>query len=162
MCLCIPDECGANGPHHRRECTPAAVATCSDGSPCEASGTPCSCLPCPILQVQEMYAQALMDDPSVFDYDGVYDAMQQQREKQQEVKQAAKQSRCASAVAPCSKCPPRPATCSDVLLRPHLFRQNVLPQCCVLHSPPASTSCHADAATTLYLCATQRTDTSRH
>lgn len=44
--------------------------------------------------MQEIYAQALMDDPSVFDYDGVYDKMQEQRSAAQETKQAAKQSRC--------------------------------------------------------------------
>lgn len=30
-----------------------------------------------LLQVQEMYAAALAEDPSVFDYDGVYDKLQQ-------------------------------------------------------------------------------------
>lgn len=29
------------------------------------------------MQVQQMYEQALTEDPSVFDYDGVYDSMQQ-------------------------------------------------------------------------------------
>jgi len=31
------------------------------------------------LQVQEMYAAALTEDPTVFDYDGVYDSIQEQK-----------------------------------------------------------------------------------
>lgn len=39
-----------------------------------------------LLQVQEMYAAALADDPNAFDYDAVYDSIQEQKvaPKQQE------------------------------------------------------------------------------
>lgn len=32
-----------------------------------------------LLQVQEMYAAALAEDPSAFDYDGVYDSIQEEK-----------------------------------------------------------------------------------
>jgi coiled-coil domain-containing protein 55 len=32
-----------------------------------------------MLQVQEMYAAALAEDPNAFDYDGVYDSIQQEK-----------------------------------------------------------------------------------
>jgi len=40
-----------------------------------------------------MYAAALAEDPNVFDYDGVYDDMQQQRTEAAKAKVEAKQSR---------------------------------------------------------------------
>lgn len=32
-----------------------------------------------LLQVQEMYAAALAEDPNAFDYDGVYESIQEQK-----------------------------------------------------------------------------------
>lgn len=49
-------------------------------APCACSShasRPCAtCTACTALQVQQMYEQALTEDPTIFDYDGVYDSMQ--------------------------------------------------------------------------------------
>lgn len=37
------------------------------------------CLRCVLLQVQEMYAAALAQDPNAFNYDEVYDNIQEQK-----------------------------------------------------------------------------------
>jgi len=44
-------------------------------------------------KVQEMYAQALLDDPTVFDYDGVHDSIQQERVAAKQQAEQGKQSR---------------------------------------------------------------------
>ena len=46
------------------------------------------------MQVQQQYEEALAQDPSVFDYDGVYDQLQQERTLPKQQEKIERKSRC--------------------------------------------------------------------
>jgi coiled-coil domain-containing protein 55 len=46
-----------------------------------------------VLQVQQLHAAALAEDPSVFDYDGVYDSMQQAKAQPRQQEKLQRKSR---------------------------------------------------------------------